>query len=101
MAKARPSGVNAPALTFVVPTSTPIRQVSGILRSYATSSRRRSLFVASGGSGHDRDNIRHAVSLRRRESYAAPEAHDLDAVSYLENMRHVVADENNRQAPVA
>jgi hypothetical protein len=59
------------------------------------------LFVTWRGASHDRNNFRHGVPLRRRQSCPAPEAHDLDAIGYLEDMGHVVADENYGQSPIA
>src|SRR5580692_18670 len=74
MDNALPCGVNAPALTFVVPTSTPIRQAfSDIIFAHRrllmtpVDLHRRRLFVTWRGASHDRNNFRHSVPPRRRQ----------------------------------
>jgi hypothetical protein len=62
---------------------------------------RRRLFVTWRGASHDRNNFRHSVPPRRRQSCPTPEAHNLDAIGYLEDVGHVVADENDGQSAIA
>ena len=50
------------------------------------------------GAGHDRDRVRHRVVLRVDHGDAPAEPVDVDAVGDLEHMRHVVADQDDRQA---
>src|SRR6516225_9361847 len=47
--------------------------------------------------GHHRDRIGHRLLLGIDDAKAAPEPVDVDAISDLEHMRHVVRDENDRK----
>ena len=58
-------------------------------------------FVAPSGARHDRDRLRHRVALRRHDRDPLAEPHDLDAVGELEDVGHVVADQDHRQAALA
>ena len=51
--------------------------------------------------GHDRHGLGHRVRLGRDDSHTPAEPHDLDAVGELEDMRHVVADQDHRQPALA
>ena len=53
------------------------------------------------GAGHDGHGVGHRVGLRCDHSDAATEALDVNAVGDLEHMRHVVADQDDRQTAVA
>ena len=57
--------------------------------------------LARRRAGHDRHRLRHRVRLRGDDRHASAEPHDLDAVGELEDVRHVVADQDHRQAALA
>src|SRR6266516_1987406 len=57
--------------------------------------------VESGRAGHDRHRLLHRVALRGDDARAAAQALDVDPVRDLEDVRHVVADQDDRQAPAA
>src|SRR4051794_24358428 len=68
------------------------------LRGELLGAHRRARF---GGTGHDRHDLVHRVRLRGHDRDPAPEPVDVDAVGDLEHVRHVVADEDHRDARVA
>src|SRR2546423_31203 len=49
---------------------------------------------------HDRYHLGHGVRLRRDDRRAAAQAVDVDAVGYLKEVGHVVADQDDREAAV-
>ena len=60
-----------------------------------------SIELGRGGAGHDRDGFGHGVRLRRHDRDSPPEPHDVDPVGELEDVRHVVADQDDGQAALA
>src|SRR5438105_1349387 len=63
-------------------------------RRLANGLRRRRLH----GAGHDGDRVGHGVGFGIDDGDAAPEAMDVDAVGHVEDVGHVVADEDDGQA---
>jgi hypothetical protein len=63
----------------------------------ARASRRR---LRLHGASHDRDRVRHRGFGGVDDRDAAAEAVDMDAVGDLEDVGHVVADQDDRQAAV-
>src|SRR6266851_4161647 len=57
--------------------------------------------VERGRAGHDRHCLLHRMALRGDDARAATEALDVDAVRHIEDLRHVVADQDDGQASAA
>jgi hypothetical protein len=51
------------------------------------------------GAGHEGDGIGHCIILGIDNAEAATEAMDMDAVGHFKDMGHVVADEDDGNAP--
>src|SRR4051794_38262520 len=63
--------------------------------------RLRLLLLRVGGAGHDRDDVAHGLVLRPDDRDPPAETVDVDAVGHLEDVGHVVADQDHRDAVVA
>ena len=61
----------------------------------------RLLELAARGAGHDRNGLRHRVRPWRDDRHTPSEADDVDPVGELEHVRHVVADQDHGEAPLA
>ena len=53
------------------------------------------------GAGHDRHRFGHRVGRGRNDGHPLTEALDVDPVRDLEDVRHVVADQDDRETAIA
>src|SRR5258708_32386944 len=78
------SGASAPSRTFASPRSVRLNRL-----------------IPTRSSGHDGDDFRHRVLLWAGQSGSASETHDLNPISDLENMGHIVTDQDDGKATIA
>src|ERR1700757_3103231 len=50
--------------------------------------------------GHNREQLGHRIFLGCRDGRPTAQTHDLNPVCHLENMGHIVTDENNREPSI-
>jgi hypothetical protein len=66
-----------------------------------TTARDRSVRLECHCAGHDRNRLGGRMGLRRNDAHATTEALNVDTIGDLEDIRHVMADQDNAKATLA
>ena len=60
----------------------------------------RGLLVPRHGAGHDGHDFSHRMKFWSGQCHAPAEAHDVNSICELENVRHIVTDEKHRKSSI-